>query len=63
MVLAIASFSSGHTGRLPLMDLPQLNVTKWCSQLKYCETMLPVRPLVFLYCWIFAGVARGLSRR
>src|SRR4029079_17568571 len=58
-VLAIAALSSGHTGRLPLIDRPQLKVTKWCSQEKYCETMLPLSPFLSLYCWIFALLALG----
>ena len=62
-VLASASFISGQTGRLPLIELPQLPVTKWPSQWKYCSGGVPMRPLTSLYCWIFSGVARGLSRR
>ncbi len=62
-VLARAFFISGQTGRFPLMELPQLPVTKWCSQRKYCSGGLPMRPLTSLYCWILAGVARGLTRK
>ncbi len=62
-VLARAFFISGHTGRLPLMELPQLPVRKWPSQWKYCSGGLPMRPLTSLYCWIFSGLARGLTRR
>src|SRR4029079_17981460 len=62
-VLAIAALSSGHTGRLPLIERPQLKVTKWCSQEKYCETMLPLSPFLSLYCWIFALLALGLIRK
>ena len=62
-VLASAFFISGHTGRLPLIELPQLPVRKWPSQRKYCSGGVPMSPLVSLYCWIFAGVARGLTRR
>ncbi len=62
-MLARAFFISGHTGRLPLMELPQSPVTKCPSQRKYCSGMLPMRPLASLYCWIFSGVALGLTRR
>ena len=63
MVLASASFSSGHTGRLPLIERPQLPVTKWWSQLKYWCTIEPLSPLTLLYCAIFAADARGFSRK
>src|SRR3954452_14850470 len=62
-VLAMAALSSGQTGRLPLMDRPQLKVTKLCNQEKYCDTMLPLRPFLSLYCWILALLALGLIRR
>src|SRR4051812_9045191 len=62
-VLAMAALSSGHTGRLPLIDRPQLKVTKWCNQEKYCDTMLPLSPFLSLYCWIFALLALGLMRK
>src|SRR3954471_19935540 len=62
-VLAMAAFSSGQTGRLPLMERPQLKVTKLWSHEKYCETMLPLRPFLSLYCWILALLALGLIRR
>ena len=55
----MAFFSSGHTGRLPLIEFPQSPVMKWPSQRKYCSGMLPYRPLASLYCWIFSSVARG----
>ena len=61
-VLARAFFISGHTGRLPLIEFPQFPVMKWPAQRKYCSGMLPTRPLASLYCWIFSGVARGLTR-
>ena len=61
-MLARAFFISGHTGRLPLIEFPQFPVMKWPAQRKYCSGMLPTRPLASLYCWIFSGVARGLTR-
>ena len=61
-VLAMAFFSSGHTGRLPLIEPPQSNVTKLCSQATYCWTIVPFSPLASLYFWIVSSVARGLRR-
>ena len=51
MVLAIAALELGHTGRLPLIERPQLNVTKCPSQWKYCDDDVagePVGHLVLL---------------
>ncbi len=62
-MLTIAVLSSGHTGRLPLIESPQSKRMKFHSQLKYCSGMLPLRPLASLYCWTFSSVARGLRRR
>ena len=43
-VLASAFLSSGHTGRLPLIERPQSPVTKWPSQRTYCSGVEPTRP-------------------
>ncbi len=59
--LANAFFSSGHTGRLPLIETPQSTGRKCPSHWTYCSGIEPSRPLTSRYCWIFASVARGLS--